>query len=125
MFPMSASACLWVEIIMIIGVDARPVSYPQLTGIGVYLNNLLQALQELDRENHYYLISNGAIHFEVVNQRWIKIEGRLPQRKLSTLWVQCCIPRIASAVKLDLFFGTTPSVAALYIEKHQNGFDRS
>ena len=51
---------------MIIGVDVRPVSYPQLTGIGVYLNNLLQAIQELGQENHYYFISNRAIHFEVV-----------------------------------------------------------
>ena len=93
------------EIIMIIGVDARPISCPQLTGIGVYLNSLLQALQELDEENHYYLISNGAIYFEVINPRWKKIEGRLPQRKISTLWMQFCVPRIASAVKLDLFWG--------------------
>jgi glycosyltransferase involved in cell wall biosynthesis len=90
---------------MIIGVDARPVSYAQLTGIGVYLNNLLQAIQELDQENHYYLISNKAIDFEVVNPRWKKIEGRLPQRMISTLWMQCCIPHIASKVKLDLFWG--------------------
>jgi glycosyltransferase involved in cell wall biosynthesis len=90
---------------MIIGVDARPVSYPQLTGIGVYLNNLLQAIQELDQENYYYLISNRAINFKVVNPRWKKIEGRLPQRMISTLWMQCCMPRIASKVKLDLFWG--------------------
>jgi glycosyltransferase involved in cell wall biosynthesis len=90
---------------MIIGVDARPVSHPQLTGIGVYLNSLLQALQKLDQENQYYLISNGAIYFEVGNPKWEKIEGRLPQRKISTLWMQCCIPRIASKLKLDLFWG--------------------
>jgi hypothetical protein len=58
---------------MIIGVDTRSVSYLQLTGIGVYLNNLLQAIQELDQENHYYLISNKAINFEVVNPNWGKI----------------------------------------------------
>ena len=88
-----------------IGVDARPVSYPQLTGIGVYLHNLLLALQELDQNNHYYLISNGSIHFEVTNPRWKKIEGKFPQKGISTLWMQCCIPRIASSVKLDLFWG--------------------
>ncbi|MRR15268.1 MAG: glycosyltransferase family 1 protein [Deltaproteobacteria bacterium] len=92
-------------LIMIIGVDARPLSTLQLTGIGVYLNNLLQALQEMDRENHYYLISNTAIHFEVVNPRWKKIEGRWPQKMISTLWMQCCIPRIAARGKLDLFWG--------------------
>ena len=95
---------------MIIGVDARPISYPQLTGIGVYLNSLLQAIQELDQDNYYYLISNGAIHFEVVNPRWKKIEGRVPQRMFSTLCTQCCIPRIASTVKLDLFWGPRHSL---------------
>jgi len=90
---------------MIIGIDARPLSYPQLTGIGVYLNSLLQAIQELDQENQYYLISNGAIHFEVVNPRWKKLEGRLPQRKIGTLWMQVFVPRLASTLKLDLFWG--------------------
>jgi glycosyltransferase involved in cell wall biosynthesis len=41
----------------------------------------------------------------VVNPRWKKIEGRVPRRMLSTLWTQCCIPRIASTVKMDLFWG--------------------
>lgn len=69
------------------------------------MNSLLRALQELDQANHYYLISNGAIYFEVINPRWKKIEGRFPQKKISTLWMQCCIPRITSTVKLDLFWG--------------------
>jgi len=102
---------------MIIGVDARPVSYAQLTGIGVYLNNLLQAIQELDQENHYYLISNKAIHFDVVNPRWKKIEGRWPQKMTSTLWMQCCIPRIASKVNLDLFWGPRHQLP-LFISKN-------
>ena len=90
---------------MIIGVDARPLSDPQLTGIGVYLNSLLQAIQELDQENHYYLISNGAIHFEVASPRWEKLEGRLPQRKIGALWMQVFVPCLASTLKLDLFWG--------------------
>jgi glycosyltransferase involved in cell wall biosynthesis len=102
---------------MIIGVDARPVSYPPFTGIGVYLNNLLQALQELDQENYYYLVSNGAIQFEVTNPKWRKIEGRVHQRKLSTLWMQAFIPRISSALKLDLFWGTRHQLP-LFVSKN-------
>ena len=89
-----------------IGVDARPVSRAPLTGIGVYLNGLLNKLQELDQENHYWLISNGAIAFKITNPSWEKIEGQLPQKELSTLWMQCRIPCIASSVGLDLFWGT-------------------
>jgi hypothetical protein len=76
---------------MIIGVDVRPVSYPQLTGIGVYLNNLLQAIQELDQENHYYFISNRAIHFEVVNPRWEKIPlcGNPRRIEVALCWRAC------------------------------------
>jgi len=71
----------------------------------------------LDQENHYYLISNKAIHFDVVNPRWKKIEGRWPQKMISTLWMQCCIPHIASKVKLDLFWGPRHQLP-LFISKN-------
>jgi glycosyltransferase involved in cell wall biosynthesis len=89
---------------MVIGVDARPISQAQLTGIGVYLHSLLKAIQELDQKNHYYLISNKDIKFEVINPRWKKIERRLP-KLFSTMWMQCCLPRIAGELKFDLFWG--------------------
>jgi len=89
-----------------IGVDARPVSQAALTGIGVYLSSLLNALQELDQENHYWLISHGPIPFKTTNPRWEKFEGRLPQKELGALWMQCRVPLIASSLGLDVFWGT-------------------
>lgn len=91
---------------MVIGVDARPISYSQLTGIGVYLSCLLYAMQELDQNNQYYLVSNRPINFKIIRSKWEKIEGHFPQQKISTLWMQCVMPHIASSLKLDLFWGT-------------------
>ncbi|MFO7600899.1 MAG: glycosyltransferase family 1 protein [Candidatus Desulfacyla sp.] len=89
---------------MKIGVDARPLSY-QLTGIGVYLKNLLDELQRIDCRNHYVLISNGTIDYEIKSPRWRKVEGRLKKKLLSTLWMQVWAPIIASRFQIDLFWG--------------------
>lgn len=89
---------------MKIGVDARPLSY-QLTGIGVYLKNLLNELQRIDCQNHYFLISNGTIDYQIKNPRWRKVEGRLKKKLLSTLWMQVWGPIIASKFQMDLFWG--------------------
>ena len=88
---------------MKIGVDARPLSY-DLTGIGVYVEHLLEALQKIDDQNHYFLISNGPINLKLNNRKWAKIEGSTMQRLLSTLWMQFRAPRIAAEKGIDLFW---------------------
>jgi len=88
---------------MKIGIDARPLSY-DLTGIGVYLKHLLEALQKFDHQNLYYLISNGRINLTLGNRRWSKIEGGTTQRLLSTLWMQLRAPVIATEKDIDLFW---------------------
>lgn len=88
---------------MRIGVDARPLSY-RLTGIGVYLKHILQALSEIDKENQYFLISNGPINYELKNPKWHKIEGKLKKKLLSTFWMQVQAPILATRLKLDLFW---------------------
>jgi len=90
---------------MKIGVDARPLSY-QLTGIGVYLKHLLDEIQEIDHQNDYYLISNGPIDYDLKNQRWSKVAGRLDRKLLSTFWMQLNVPLIAVRRNLDLFWGS-------------------
>jgi len=89
---------------MNIGVDARPLTY-RLTGIGVYLKHLLDELQKIDRENCYYLISNGPIYYVLKNPNWCKIEGKWRKKLLSTFWMQCQAPLLASKLRLDLFWG--------------------
>ncbi|MFO7984258.1 MAG: glycosyltransferase family 1 protein [Desulfatiglandaceae bacterium] len=89
---------------MRIAVDARPLSY-RLTGIGVYLTHLLNEMQNIDSRNHYYLISNAAIDYALINPRWRKIEGNLKKRLLSTLWMQSSAPVITRKLKIDVFWG--------------------
>ena len=90
---------------MNIGIDARPLTY-QLTGIGVYLKHVLDEIQKIDHLNRYVLISNGPIVYELLNPKWIKIEGRLRKKLLSTLWMQLNAPIICIKYRLNLFWGS-------------------
>lgn len=89
---------------MKIGIDARPLSY-RLTGIGMYLKHLLDEIQELDTKNHYCLISNAPIDFEIRNPKWSKVEGKFKTKLISTFWLQVKAPLIVSKKKIDLFWG--------------------
>jgi len=86
-----------------IAVDARPLSYP-LTGIGNYVKFLLEALQQQDQSNNYFLISNGPIRFDPANPRWTKIEGSITKKLLSTLWMQVFGPLAVIRNQIDLFW---------------------
>ena len=88
---------------MRIGVDARPLAYPK-AGIAVYLDHLLDVLQQYDNKNTYYLISNAPIDFQVRNPKWHKVEGRFRKKMLSTLWMQLITPFCMIKYKLDLFW---------------------
>ncbi|MDA3895650.1 MAG: glycosyltransferase family 1 protein [Desulfobacteraceae bacterium] len=90
---------------MNIGIDARPLSY-NLTGIGYYLKNTLDALQSIDDVNNYYLVSNKIINYQLVNDKWQKIEGRFGYSSVSSPWMQFMAPRIAYKCKFDVFWGT-------------------
>lgn len=89
---------------MIIGIDARPLSYT-LTGIGVYLTHALDALQRLDPENSYRLLSNGRIPYTLHNPRWRKLEGRARGKLMSTAWMQTVAPLAARRSRVDVFWG--------------------
>lgn len=89
---------------MIIGVDARPLSY-RLTGIGYYLMYLLKALQEMDRRNIYVLVSNKRIAFDCHRKNWRKAEGHMGARFFSTFWMQVFAPYLARRYRMDLFWG--------------------
>ncbi len=90
---------------MKIGIDARPLS-TELTGIGIYLKNIFDALQNIDRRNRYYLISNTWINYEIKNKNWVKIEGKLGGRFVSSTWMQLTAPQLARKLRLNLFWGT-------------------
>ena len=88
---------------MRIGVDARPLSY-QLTGIGLYLQSLLDTIQEIDKNNYYFLLSNTTIDFNLRNSKWTKIEGSVKKKTFSPPWMQLRGPVIAHKLGLDLFW---------------------
>ena len=88
---------------MRIGVDARPLSY-QLTGIGLYLKSILDTLQTIDTKNHYFLISNAPINYTPKNPKWVKIEGRINSKYLSTLWMQIWGALLIVRLNLGLFW---------------------
>lgn len=90
---------------MNIGIDARPLSY-NLTGIGYYLQNALDALQLIDKENNYYLVSNKRINYQINNYKWTKLEGHVGGNSLSSIWMQTIAPWLASKYKFDVFWGT-------------------
>ena len=89
---------------MIIGIDARPLSYP-LTGIGTYLTHLLDHLQRMDRRNRYVLMSNAPIRYRLVNPKWRLLNGEVTHKIYSTAWYLGVVPRLAIDLKLDLFWG--------------------
>lgn len=88
---------------MKIGIDARPLSYP-LTGIGFYLRSLLDALQVVDQDNKYVLVSNMGINYEITNPNWSRSEGRRSEKLISTVWIQTIAPFLAKRLGLDLFW---------------------
>jgi glycosyltransferase involved in cell wall biosynthesis len=90
---------------MNIGIDARPLSY-HLTGIGYYLQNILDALQVIDQENNYYLVSNKTVNYQINNDKWSKIEGHAGGKPISSIWMQTCVPGLARKYKFDIFWGT-------------------
>jgi glycosyltransferase involved in cell wall biosynthesis len=87
-----------------IGIDARPLSYP-LTGIGVYLANLLDHLQSVDRQNQYVLMSNAPLRYRIVNPAWGAIHGKVAHKVYSTVWYLGIVPVLAKRLQLDLFWG--------------------
>jgi glycosyltransferase involved in cell wall biosynthesis len=94
---------------MRIAVDARSLSH-QLSGIGYFVKHMLDAIQQIDHKNRYYLISNGSITYDLKNPKWSKVEGKRSKKLTSTLWMQSYIPFILSQLNIDLFWGAQHSL---------------
>ncbi len=98
---------------MKIGIDIRPLN-DRKTGIGRYLDELIDALLAIDTENEYIFFYNalkGAIpnkdfnRGEVVSSRW-------PNKLLTRLWSSTSFPSIESLVgEIDVFHGPSFQMA--------------
>jgi glycosyltransferase involved in cell wall biosynthesis len=92
---------------MKICIDMRP-ALSQPTGVGTYLQNLVQALSEIDQQNEYFLFSSSwkeryqpvqyPSHFKIEDRRW-------PVRLLNFGWNHLSFPSI------EFILGTSVHVA--------------
>ncbi|MBM3255080.1 MAG: glycosyltransferase family 4 protein [Candidatus Omnitrophica bacterium] len=93
---------------MRIGLDVYPLSRQNLTGLGVYLNNLLRELSDLDKENEYLLYSYRDFELPFKNPLWKKriIGGPKVISSISTLWLAWGAKKMLAEDKIDVFLGT-------------------
>lgn len=89
---------------MKIGLDARPLVDSNPSGIGVYLIQNLKYIAKNDKNNQYYLYSNGKIfpHFHYPPNFHIReLRG-----KIGTLWVCYHLKKLLVEDNIDVFWGT-------------------
>lgn len=96
------------EKLMRIGIDIKCLRYNN-SGIGRYLKSLLDALQELDQENDYYLFSPRHIDYPIKNPHFhlcpyagkYFFQKRLP----GILWQQFILPALTYKYGTDILWG--------------------
>ena len=93
---------------MRIGIDIKCLRYNN-SGIGRYLISLLDALQEIDNENEYFLFSPHAIDYPITNKNFklCPYSGKFAfQKKIpGILWQQLTLPRLLKQYQIDVFWG--------------------
>ena len=93
---------------MRIGIDIKCLRYNN-SGIGRYLISLLDALQEIDYENEYFLFSPHAIDYPITNKNFklCPYSGKFAfQKKIpGILWQQLTLPRLLKQYQIDVFWG--------------------
>ena len=93
---------------MRIGIDIKCLRYNN-SGIGRYLISLLDALQEIDYENEYFLFSPHAIDYPIKNKNFklCPYSGKFAfQKKIpGILWQQLTLPRLLKQYQIDVFWG--------------------
>jgi glycosyltransferase involved in cell wall biosynthesis len=99
---------------MNICIDMRP-ALSRATGVGVYLQNLVHALSELDSSNAYYLFSSSwkeRFHLNGQKKNFIVCDRRFPVRLLTYSWNRLSFPPIESLLEapLDIVHSPTPLV---------------
>lgn len=90
---------------MRIGIDIRTLSFPQKTGIGNYIFNILTNLAQLDQLNEYYLYSHKDFDLPLFNTNWHIRIGKTRILNNSTIWLQTEAVKMILKDKIDLFWG--------------------
>lgn len=89
---------------MKIGIDARPLS-KKLTGIGVYLYEVIKQLSVIDTKNEYMLYSNKDLLQDIsLGTNWSVVIDPFP---IGTIWLNIFIPKNIKKDRLDVFWATS------------------
>lgn len=88
---------------MRIGIDARPLS-KQRAGIGTYVYNIVKYLNEVDKENEYYLFSCREVYVDF--QLSANIHIVTEKYKVGTLWLANRGSALIKKYNIDVFWGT-------------------
>lgn len=100
---------------MRIGIDARPMDTENKTGIGVYVDNLVESLAKIDDENEYILYFSSVRRGRSdmpgpSNKNFTKRVIRLPYISdsdlVSSLWMDLFLPYQLKRDKVDVFHST-------------------
>lgn len=92
-------------LILKIGIDARPL-IEKKTGIGYYLEYLLDNILENDKVNEYYLISDREIFYNVEKYNNLNVVIDTESKMKQTLWYLFSTKRICLEYNIDVFWGT-------------------
>jgi len=90
---------------MNIGIDARLLER-KMTGIGRFLESLLNEIPSIDKINNYFLFSYE--NFQLNDNHYYSIvptiNNFLPQKLFSPIWINFILPFYLKKYKIDIFF---------------------
>lgn len=87
---------------MNIGIDAMWLG-KQKTGIGTYVEKILEELNKKDAKNKYYLYSNDEIILDFKPNANFIIKDKIEGKRVK--WVNYVLPKILKEDKIDIFWG--------------------
>ncbi len=88
---------------MKVGIDGRALRENR-TGIGTYTYEIIKQINEIDKENEYYIYSNRKIYIDFkLNSNFHICEY---SSKIGTLWLYTKLPKILEKDEIDVFWGT-------------------
>lgn len=91
---------------MKIGIDARPLVSEKLTGIGVYVYEVLKYLIETDQDNDYILYTHLPLKCKLKPSENFRVKMVKGRWKVGTLKFMFGLPGLIRKDRLDVYWGT-------------------
>lgn len=94
---------------MRIGIDIKCLRTNK-SGIGKYLQGLLDVLQKIDFENEYFLFSPTAIDYKISNPNFKLVIDSFSLKIPGILWQQFRLPFVSKKYRLNYFWGPEQTI---------------